>query len=248
MRTRAASAFFAAALVAAGAAPVVDPLVRDRSGPSLHDMERQARVFPLPAVRLPEGGVEALVSQLRLRGEAPLPPPTLRTAHPLSDEAHAAMRRMLADAPTLAGAAEGLFPRGGAGPRVTFHQAQNGLSAAAASQEVAAAAAARAAEAAAPNGRRRLATSVIRVNETYTDTGSRVVKILWQLSATSSAMCSGSLISPWHVLSAGHCVYDDAAPAGFFDSSTYYVIPAQTDLVAPGGDNGWSRWYTDKVR
>lgn len=58
---------------------------------------------------------------------------------------------------------------------------------------------------------------------------------------------AGSLVSPFHVLTAGHCVYDfDASSPGFYATSSYWVIPGQTDVQAPFATDGWGRWGSDK--
>jgi len=97
------------------------------------------------------------------------------------------------------------------------------------------------------DARPRRLGSFLRVNDTYGYPASAVVKILWQPEPSYVAMCSGALISPFHVLTAGHCVWDaDGSPAGFYDVASYYIIPGQTDVQAPYADSGWGTSGTDK--
>jgi hypothetical protein len=86
---------------------------------------------------------------------------------------------------------------------------------------------------------RRLTGSVTTLYNTYSGAPAASVKILWEPQAGYAAICSGSMVSPFHVLTAGHCVYN--YPSGFYTiANNYYVVPGQTDVLAPIATDGFS--------
>lgn len=87
--------------------------------------------------------------------------------------------------------------------------------------------------------------SVSRVTDAWLYPASAAVKILFSTASGNAVMCSGSLVSPMHVLTAGHCSMSSQT-GSFYSTSSYYVIPGQGDISAPFTSDGWSRMFTDK--
>jgi V8-like Glu-specific endopeptidase len=94
--------------------------------------------------------------------------------------------------------------------------------------------------------RGRRLSSIEVITSTYTFPATATVKILFY-KAPYSYTCSGALVSAYHVLSAGHCVYDHYTSGnGWYDISTYYIISGQTDTYKPSCSSGWDSTCTDK--
>lgn len=187
------------------------------TGALLLDLLRNAQPLPLAVVARPGGaGSDSGAS----------PSPTRRRQRRLADgERH---RSWAAAPPGPPPALEGDVPDWI--PRAAAVAAASNSSAAAAS-------------AGGPRGR-RLGT-VTQVTAPWAFPASAAVKIVFTLAdGVTPVMCSGSLISSFHVLTAGHCAAQSSG--AYYPTGGYYVIPGQGDVVAPFTSDGWSRLYTDK--
>ena len=85
------------------------------------------------------------------------------------------------------------------------------------------------AAAAAARGRALTASSAV-VDATWLYPASATVKLVF-VARGSMSMCTGALVTVHHVLTAAHCVMDNAGR--FYSNETYYVIPGLGDVMAP---------------
>ncbi|NUO01950.1 MAG: trypsin-like serine protease, partial [Saprospiraceae bacterium] len=100
-----------------------------------------------------------------------------------------------------------------------------------------------------PQGQGRVFSNLSLINNTQDYPWSANVKIFMTFPSGGNYVCSGSMIDPKHVLTAGHCVYD-AAEGGW--ASEIFVVPGFNDFEAPFGPRtatnwgSWAGWTTNE--